>query len=71
MKVHKVTILIVDTDGLGAQEVKETLQNANFPNDCIYPQVMDIQTEEVVWSDEHPLNHCDTQKRAFEELFPK
>lgn len=68
-KIHRVVLLIVDTDNLGADEVVEVLENARYPNHCIGPNVMAIQTREVLWSDDHPLNHRDTQHKAFEELF--
>jgi hypothetical protein len=58
MKVHKITVLVVDSDGLGADNVKIELENANYPNDCIYPKVVEIDTREVEWSDDHPLNHA-------------
>jgi hypothetical protein len=68
-KVHKVTLLIVDSDGLGAEGVTEVLENARYPNDCIGPQVVEIDTREVEWSDEHPLNAGHTWRAAFATLF--
>jgi hypothetical protein len=68
-KVFKVELLIVNHDKLTMQEVAETLENANYPNDCISPQVMEITSREVEWSDEHPLNKRTTQKDAYIRLF--
>lgn len=69
MKIHKVTILIVDHDNLGAADVKTELENANFPNDCIHPTVVGIDTREVEWSDAHPLNNSRTLHAEFRCLF--
>lgn len=68
-KVHKITLLVVDTDDLGADNVREVLENARYPNHCIGPSVMDIQTREVEWSDDHPLNKRVTVRSEFERLF--
>lgn len=69
MKVHKVTLLVIDTDDIGAAGVKEVLENTRYPNHCIGPRIMQIQTREVEWSDDHPLNNRNTQARAIAELF--
>ena len=68
-KVHKVTLLIIDHDDLGADEVREVIENTRYPNRCIAPDVMAIETREVKWSDDHPLNKHDTHRQAFVELF--
>jgi hypothetical protein len=68
-KVHKVTLLIVDHDALGAEGVTEVLENARYPNDCMRPQVVEIDTREVTWADEHPLNVGHTWRAAFLGLF--
>lgn len=57
MKVHLITVLIVDHDNLGAAEAGEVLENANYPNDCICPRVLRCETSATFeWSDDHPLN---------------
>lgn len=57
-KVHLVTILVVDHDKLGAEQIKVEMESVRYPNYCIInPSVMKIETREVVWSDEHPLNY--------------
>jgi hypothetical protein len=61
--------LVVDHDDLGGTEVRDVLENQRYPNDCIYPRVMLVDTREVDWSDEHPLNSERTQDAAFERLF--
>jgi hypothetical protein len=69
VKVHKVTLLVVDHDVLGAEEVADVLENTKYPNHCIGPQVMLIETREVDWSDDHPFNRLSTQEQAYAELF--
>lgn len=68
-KVHKVILLVVDHDNLGPDEVAGVLEHTRYPNDCMYPSVMAIETKEVEWSDEHPLNRTDTHHIAFQQLF--
>jgi len=69
MKIHKITILVVDHDDLGAPGVKLELENTNYPNDCISPTVIEINTREVEWSDDHPLNNSRTLLSEFRRLF--
>jgi len=68
--VHKVTLAVVDHDELGPEEVVRTLENARYPNRCMSPHGMDIETKEVDWHDQHPLNLIHKQAEAFRELFP-
>jgi hypothetical protein len=73
-KVHKVTILIVDHDrvsDLPGDELKHIIENARYPNRCISPSVMAIETREVEWDDAHPLNRTATWKTAAEDLFAR
>lgn len=70
MKAYRLEILIIDFEELGANNIIEEMQNANFANDCINPQVMKIQEADIgLWSDEHLLNHSDTNKVEFNRLF--
>jgi hypothetical protein len=69
MKIHKLTILIVDHDNLGAAGVKTELECANFANDCIRPKVVEVDTRDVEWSDDHPLNNSKTRDAEFRRLF--
>jgi hypothetical protein len=69
MKAHKLEVLILDFDDMGADDVVSTLENQSFPNDCIWPNVMAITSREIEWSDEHPLNRPETIAQAFQELF--
>ncbi len=68
-EVFKLTVLVVDHDGIGAKAAKLNLENGNFANRCISPYVMDMETRVVDWTDDHPLNFFDRMKETFYELF--
>lgn len=71
MKVHKVTLYIVDFDQVGADDVKTLIENARYPNPCISPLVLDVKTAEIgEWDDSHPLNHSDKAAAAIKSIFP-
>lgn len=70
MQVHKITLTIIDFDQLGADGVRDALENTRYPNDCISPSVLDIKTRDAgEWSDEHPLNNGATSAAEIERLF--
>lgn len=68
-KVHRVVLLIVDHDDMGASGVAQVIENARYPNRCVSPDVMEIETVQVEWSDDHPLNLRDTRMAEYERLF--
>ncbi len=68
-KVHKIEILVVDIDDVGAEEIKSVIKDQKYPNYCISPRVMMIQTVETEWSDDHPLNKWATMAQAYRDLF--
>lgn len=69
MKVHKVTLLVVDHDDIQAGGVRSAIQTARYPNHCVMPVVMNIETQEVDWHDRHPLNLSGECDAAFAKLF--
>ena len=69
LKVHRVVLLVVDHDRLGAESVREEIENARYANDCIYPRVMSMQTVIVDWHDAHPLNIDGKEGAEFRRLF--
>lgn len=70
MQVHKVTICIVDHDRVGAKGIKEVIENESWPNHCINPQVVSVETREIgEWTDDNPLNQHKTFLSTFEKLF--
>ena len=70
MKAYKVELLIVDHDGLGAFNIRDAIENVNYPNDCVCPKVMTITDADIgEWTDEHPLNHRDKMVAEYKRLF--
>lgn len=69
VKVHRVVLMVVDGDDLGAEEVSEVLEETKYPNWCISPGVMEVQTRTVDWHDDHPLNLSKSSDAAFRALF--
>ena len=72
MKVHKVTLFIVDHDELGSDGVIDELTHTRYANDCINPHVISVETADCgEWTDEHPLNNFKTMFTEIENLFQK
>ncbi len=69
MQVHKITLLVVDFDDTGIDEIRDMIENHHYPNYCISPQVKSIETREVEWSDDHPLNKRATADSEYQRLF--
>lgn len=57
MKAHIITLVVVDLDEVGAEEIKDILENIKYPNHCMSPTAEKIETFEIgEWRDDHPLN---------------
>lgn len=69
-EVHRVVLYVVDHDQVGAADVREMLEHTRYPNRCIAPRVVSVETQAVEWDDDHPLNTRATAAAAFAELFP-
>ncbi len=70
MKAYKVTLLIIDTDDIGGEEIRDVLEQARYPNHCISPSVKLVEERDIgEWSDEHPLNQRATAAAEYERLF--
>ena len=70
MKVHRVTLTVIDFDDIGATGVKSALENARYPNHCIGPQVKTVETRDCgEWNDDHPLNSLATADEELTRLF--
>jgi hypothetical protein len=67
--VYKIELMIVDFDRIGEDEIRLVLEEAHYPNRCISPNVVSIESREVDWTDEHPLNKRSTWKAFFAGLF--
>ncbi len=70
MKVHKVVISVIDFDGIGADGVKEVIELTRYPNRCVAPKVVSVETAEIgQWQDSHPLNFSSSHAAEFARLF--
>jgi hypothetical protein len=70
VKLHRVVLSIVDIDELGAELVRHEIERFSYPNDCITPSVISIETWDIgEWHDNHPLNKNETAVAAREHLF--
>jgi len=68
-KVLKLEVVIVNHDNMTEEEVREVLEHTRYPNWCISPKVVAMESREVEWSDEHPLNNRLKFAEAYKELF--
>jgi hypothetical protein len=70
MKVYKVELLIIDHDGLGAEQITDILENNHYPNHCMYPDVKKIIERDIgEWNDDHPLNSHITADAEYRRVF--
>jgi len=70
MIVHKVELLIFDNEDIGSINLKEMLENTNYPNDCITSKVMSLDSRDITnWGDDHPLNKKDTIREEYKRIF--
>ena len=46
MKTYTVVLEIEDHDNLGPEEIKEVLENEDFPNHCMFPTVVSVTLQE-------------------------
>ena len=59
MKLKRVTFYFIDHESVSDNEVKEMLQNCNFPNDCISPHQITVEETDIgQWNDDHRCNYC-------------
>ncbi len=71
MKVHVVTLTIIDLDDIGEEDIKNIIESVHYPNRCISPDVVNIETADVgEWGDDHPLNDKRTATAEWIKLFP-
>jgi hypothetical protein len=71
MKVYRVVLRIIDFDDVGEDEVKLIIEHNKYPNHCITPDVVSLETRTVDWTEDHPLNMEDECDAEFERLFNK
>ncbi len=68
-EVHRITVMVVDHDQLGAEQAGAAIEAAHYPNDCVSPKVVSTETRSVDWHDDHPLNGRSTCRAALSALF--
>jgi len=72
MNVHKVTLVVIDFDDIGVEDVKYHLEETKYPNHCMYPFIVDTETVDIgEWDDSHPLNRRDTFDAEVKRIFSK
>lgn len=70
MQVHKIVLMVIDLEGLGQKGVIEEIENVKYPNYCISPKVMCVDTRDCgEWHDDHPLNKKHTYDAEIKRLF--
>jgi hypothetical protein len=69
MKAYKIEVLVLDFDGLGEQGVRDAIEHQRYANDCISPDVKSMQSRDIEWTDDHPLNRRDTCEAEYRRLF--
>lgn len=63
MKAYKVTLSIIDFDNVGEDGIKDVIEMQKYPNRCISPKVIDVESAELgEWHDDHPLNKMGGQR---------
>jgi hypothetical protein len=71
MKAYKVTLTIIDFDHIGEDEIKLVIEDTRYPNRCISPNVVNIESVDIgEWNDNHPLNNSRTCEAEWKRLFP-
>lgn len=66
MKIYKVEVAVFDNEGLEDNDIRELLENNKWVN----VNIIKMQSKEVNWTDDHPLNKPETFEKAWKELFP-
>ena len=69
MKAHLLQVLVIDHEALGADEVERILEDTNYPNHCISPNVISSQVADIEKYYVSPLNFSDQQATEVERLF--
>lgn len=64
-KVHRIVLLVVDHELMTDNAMREVIENCRYA----YPTVLEQESRDVDWDDDHPLNKRDTQADAVRVLF--
>ncbi len=63
--VHRFVVTVVDHESYGSDEFTYLMENID------HVKVQSVETTEVLWTDDHPLNKKDTEAAELARLFPK
>ncbi len=70
MKIHKIELIVIDFNNLGDFAVCDKIESARYPNDCIIPQVLRVETRDCgEWNANHPLNRKSSRIAEIDRLF--
>ena len=70
MIAYILTIIVTDHDDLGADEIKQTIEDQRYPNHCIDPQVTGTEAVEIgEWHDDHPPNRTQDPAARHSRLY--
>lgn len=70
MKAYKIEILVIDDEEVGPEQIKEYIEDANFPNYCLALKVKNMIEKEIgEFNDDHPLNKKVTCEAEYKKLF--
>lgn len=70
MNVHRVTVIVLDFERHGSDDIKRIMQNAHYTSDQTIICVESAETADIgEWSDDHPLNKRDTFAAEVARLF--
>ena len=70
--IYKIELFVVDHDDIGADEIRDVLENTRYPSHCISPSVLTIEGKYVgAYDDSRPLNNTDTRQKEVNRLFTK
>jgi hypothetical protein len=70
MKVHKVTLMVIDFDNIGSDGVEGVLETTRYANRCINPKIVDVESVDIgEWDDKNPLNSIKNWKKEYYRLF--
>jgi len=65
MQAHKIELLVLDFEDSGIKDIIHELERTRY----FTSEVMSVQTRDIVWSDNHPLNDPKTSQAAYQKLF--
>jgi len=69
VNIYKIEMMVIDFDNIGEESVKQVIESTRYPNHCISPNVKSIETRQVDWRDDHPLNKKSTCDDYYRKMF--